>query len=126
MANPFTRFIRANHRDKPLDRFIEGWDAIEERCIATYRAGAFTTVEAEEWIKLRKRVFRSYERVADRLAPHWKLATINGRPTAEDPFRWILNVEELGAVIGNWQLLQHLPPAREAINRCILSNKARS
>lgn len=121
MPNPFTRFLNSNQPDRQLDRFIRLWDALEERCIDTYQAGDCTPDENMEWQELRANLQTAYRTVADLLAPHWKTATIKGRPVDRDPFLHILQTRTLEEVIDNWSLLQHLPPAREAINRCILA-----
>lgn len=126
MPNPFTRFLNSNQQDRHLDRFIILWDAMEERCIDTYQAGDCTPDENRDWQLLRANLRKAYGKVSELLAPHWKTATIKGRPVDKDPFLHVLQTGSLEEVIDNWSLLQHLPPAREAINRCILAQQQKN
>jgi hypothetical protein len=77
-------------------------------------AGEFEQV----WPWLRER----YPDRAEALRPHWQATRAAGAPTRDDPFRLLLAVPEPAAIRGDWRAMQHLPAAREAINRYLLAH----
>lgn len=54
------------------------------------------------------------------LRPYWQQTQAGGRPTQADPFRLLLDVAKPADILGDWNLMQHLPAAREAINQLII------
>ncbi|RMG89231.1 MAG: hypothetical protein D6706_21710 [Chloroflexi bacterium] len=62
-----------------------------------------------------------YEEWADLIRPFWLRTKAGGQPVTQDPFRLLLSLQHPQAIKGNWQAMQHLPAAREALNQFILS-----
>ena len=65
-------------------------------------------------------VVSDHARWARRLEAHWRQVREAGEPCDVDPFLRLLIVRTAGEFVGNWEALQALPPAREAINRLLL------
>ena len=61
-----------------------------------------------------------YGRWQPALEPHWRATRAAGAPTQTDPFLLLLALESPAAICGDWPAMQHLPAAREAINRYLL------
>lgn len=51
------------------------------------------------------------------LRPYWQQTKAAGAQTQTDPFQLLLDLETASAILGNWRAMQHLPAAREALNR---------
>jgi hypothetical protein len=52
------------------------------------------------------------------LWPFWQQTKAAGQTTKIDPFQLILDIQHPQCILGDWQ---HLPAAREAINRFVLN-----
>lgn len=76
---------------------------------------AATTEFAEVWPWLRQH----YRTWRDGLRPYWQQTKAAGLPTQTDPFELLLELDSPTAILGNWRAMQHLPAAREALNRFI-------
>lgn len=125
--NPFTRFLRAQESgSEPIDfsAFVDRWDMLEALVIQVYRSGrAGLDVEAV-YQALRAELAGDYSRWAAALAPYWQAALAGGAPPASDPFARLLAAEAAAIFVGNRAALKALPPAREAINRYLLTLRA--
>lgn len=125
--NPFTRFLRSQESGgEPADfgAFVDRWDVLEALVIQVYRSGrADSDVEAT-YRTLRAELGRSYPRWAAALTPYWQVALEAGAPPASDPFARLLTEEVAAAFVDNRAALKALPPAREAINRYLLTFRA--
>jgi hypothetical protein len=121
--NPFSKYLRQWSNDGDFDAFVDHWDRLERIVIGVYRAKL--TVEAaagefdEVWPWLRER----YPDWEETLRPHWQATRAAGEPTRDDPFRLLLAIPAPAAIRGDWRAMQHLPAAREAINRYLLAKE---
>lgn len=119
--NPFTRFLNQWSDNHSLDEFIAHWDLLERVVVLVYRQ-KMTLDEAEEpfrqaWPWLRQQ-YGQWEEI---LRPFWQQTQAGSQPTQTDPFRLLLRLEKTADIPDNWNAMQHLPAAREALNRLVLA-----
>lgn len=119
--NPVTRHLLDRIDDPELADFALAWDALEEIVVEIYRAGAGSEELQDSFEQRRLTCRRLQPRFADALRPHWRAARVDGTPLVEDPFAHVLALPGATAVVENRDLLRILPPAREALNRLLLS-----
>ena len=117
--NPFTRFLSQWSKNRPLAEFITYWDRLEQLVVLVHRE-KMTLAEAkpayaEVWPWLR----RQYSQWQEPLRPYWQQTKAAGEPTQTDPFALLLALDAPEAILGNWHAMQHLPAAREALNRFV-------
>ena len=117
IINPFTRFLSQRSDDDAFAAFIAYWDRLERVVVGVYRAKLDEATAADEyravWPWLRAR----YPRWAETLRPHWQATRAAGEPTQTDPFALLRALAAPADIVGDWRAMQHLPAAREAINR---------
>jgi len=118
--NPVTQSLLKQVQDEPLAAFIQGWDALEALVIRVYKGKSAGEADREEHDTLRAALLQSYSRWQPVLDPHWRQARLAGELAREDPFRFLLQVEEAAGFVGNWTAMQSLPAAREALNSYLL------
>lgn len=124
--NPFTRFLRQWIRDDAgLDQLIEHGDALESLVIRVYKAGEATVADEAQYQSIRRWMQDNYPSWQEALRPFWQEAEVAGRPTHEDPFLRLTAPDHAAAFADNWEAMQLLPAAREALNRLVIqqSNK---
>lgn len=124
--NPFTKFLSQWSADDDFSDFVAHWDRLERLVISVYR-GKVPVAEAIDeysqiWPWLRER-YAAFETV---LRPYWQVTRAAGEPTATDPFRLLLDLDSPAAIPGDWRAMQHLPAAREAINRYLLAGDSKT
>ncbi len=124
MSNPFTRFLNQWSGNRPFDAFIERWDTLEYVMVAVYRE-KMTTAEAQplydqSWPWLRKQ-YPDWQAI---LKPYWEPTRAAGKPIETDPFQLLLDIPSPEAILGDWNAMQHLPAAREAVNRYLADQPA--
>ncbi len=113
--NPATGTLIQRIDDRQLRRFVHDWDDFEALVIRVYRAGEPTNSDARELVYLRRRLRRAYVSWQAPLRPHWPEAL------ELDPFRKLLEIEAADALVDNWEAMQTLPHARQAINQFLLA-----
>ena len=117
---PFSRYLGQWSSDEQLQAFILHWDALEALVIAVYREkmtpAAASTEFAQIWSWLRKR----YPRWEPALRTLWPETIAGGQPAQSDPFHLLLELNEPADICDNWRVMQHLPAAREALNKLLL------
>ena len=120
--NPFTKFLRQWVQSRPLNDFVNHWDQLEMIVIQVYREKMTLTqaepLFAQVWPQLQRQYKRRWQAA---LQPYWPQTQVAGQPTQIDPFQLLLDLPNPAAIQGNWQAMQHLPAAREALNQYILS-----
>jgi hypothetical protein len=122
--NPFTRFLsRRLGQGDDLLAFIERWDALERLVIRVYKGRAASAADETEYGELRDWLRSRYAALAPSLLPYWQDALVGGQQPASDPFASLLLAESAQALVGDWQAMQRLPAAREALNRLILARR---
>ena len=119
--NPFSRFLSQWSKDRPFQDFVEHWDALEAIVVRVYRE-KMSPAEAEPefqrlWPWLRQR----YPHWEEALRPFWQQAKAGGKPTRTDPFRLLLAFQHPAEILGDWNAMQHLAAAREALNQFVIS-----
>jgi hypothetical protein len=124
--NPFTRFLTQWSRNRPFNEFVGYWDRLEQLVVQVYRE-KITVAEAElEFQQVWPWLRQHYSRWEEGLRPYWRPARVGGQPTLTDPFRLLLAIEKPADILGDWRVMQHLPAAREALNRLMLSQSETS
>lgn len=116
-SNPFSQFLRQFAPDRDFDAFVAQWDILESLVVRVYRnkmpaAGAQSDYD-RVWPWLRS----EYGRWEPALRPYWQATKAAGEATHMDPFQLLLDLPGPEAILGNWPAMQHLPAARESINR---------
>lgn len=119
--NPFTRFLRQWSRDRKLEELVAHCDALERLVIRVYKGGEATPADEAEYEKIRTWMQANYGAWQDALRPYWQEAKVAGHPAGEDPFRHLLAAEQAAAFVDNWTAMQHLPAAREALNKLVIN-----
>lgn len=118
--NPYTKFLSQWSHDRPFAAFVADWDRLERLVIGVYRGKVDATTAQTDFDELWPRLRKLYPRWERVLISHWQATLAAGEPTRTDPFRLLLAVESPAAIPGNWRAMQHLPAAREAINRYLV------
>lgn len=119
--NPFTRFLRQWIRDDAgLDELVEHCDALESLVVGVYKAGEATATDEARYLEIRRWMRDNYPSWQEALRPFWQQAQVAGRPAAEDPFLRLTAPESASAFAGDWEAMQVLPAAREALNRFVI------
>jgi hypothetical protein len=118
--NPVTRSLLQQLDDNDLKRWVEAWDEVEAVIIGIYKAAATGSAHIRRYRRLRGRLLKSLRRWSEALEPHWRASQMSGEPVGSDPFAQILGRAEAGDFVGDWEALQTLPAAREAINSFLL------
>lgn len=121
--NPFTKFLNQWSSNRGLTEFVTHWDLLESVMVQVYRQ-KMSPEEAQApfdqaWPWLRQH----YQRWTEKLRPYWMQTRSGGKPTECDPFQLLLDLKSPQDIIGNWNAMQHLPSAREALNHFILEQQ---
>ncbi len=121
--NPFTKFLRQWSANEDFDVFVTYWDRLERLTIQVYRQKIPVEMAQSEfdevWPWLRER----YGRWQPLLEPYWRQNLVAGNPAETDPFLLLLDKQSPDAISGDWQAMQHLPAAREALNQYIMAQE---
>ncbi len=119
--NPFSRFLRQWSGDEHFDQFVARWDRLEALVIRVYKQGAARPEDEADYAALRPWLRAHYATYQATLEPLWRDTLVGGQPAGEDPFLRLLHPEQAAGFIGDWPAMQHLPAAREALNRVLLA-----
>lgn len=122
--NIFTRFLSGGLRDRGLEALIRHWDGVERLVVRVYKGKGATAEDEAEYGRLRGWLVVNYPGWAERLRPHWQGAKVAGELAKQDPFARVLRVETAGGFVGDWEVMQHLPAAREALNKLVVARSA--
>ncbi len=118
--NPVTHSLLKQVQDAELEAFVQLWDALEALVIRVYKGKAAAVEDREEHSRLRAALQVRYPRWQPVLDPHWRRARLAGELAREDPFRFLLQIEDAAGFAGSWTAMQSLPAAREALNAYLL------
>ena len=122
--NPFTRFLNQWSGNRPFSEFIQRWDALELVVVQVHRE-KITLAEAEPiFVEMWPWLRQQYPQWAGVLRPYWQQTKAAGELTQTDPFQLLLDLENPSVILGNWRAMQHLPAAREALNRFLRDQQA--
>lgn len=119
--NPFTKFLRQWAADDDFDTFVAYWDRLERLTIQVYREKVTLAAAQSEFEEVWPWLRKQYGRWQTLLESYWRQTTAAGVPTQIDPFLLLLEKRSPAAIPGDWQAMQHLPAAREALNQYVRS-----
>ncbi len=122
MTNPFTRYLSQWSTDKAFAEFVERWDRLERIVVGVYRQKIDLDAAARDFDDVWPWLRRHYGQWAAALRPYWLSARAAGEPVQTDPFLLLLDLAGPDHIPGHWRAMQHLPAAREAINRYLVEN----
>lgn len=120
--NPFTRYLSQWSNNHSFSDFIGYWDRLERVVIEVYRQKTDVASAAPEFDEVWPWLREQYREWQDALRPYWQATRAAKQPTRTDPFRLLLDISNPTEIIGDWRAMQHLPAAREAINRYLVDN----
>ncbi len=123
IINPFTRYLSQQSDDDAFAAFIAYWDRLERVVVGVYRAKLDEATAAGEYRAVWPWLRAKYPRWQETLRPHWQATRAGGAPTQTDPFALLLAIAAPGDIAGDWRAMQHLPAAREAINRYLVDEQ---
>ncbi|HSM55952.1 MAG TPA: hypothetical protein VK879_07330 [Candidatus Sulfomarinibacteraceae bacterium] len=118
--NLFTRFLKQWNRDKDLDLLVDHCDALEALIIRVYKQGEASAADEAEYHALRAWLLANYGQWEKALQSLWRETQVAGAPADKDPFRRLIESETAADFVGDWEAMQNLPAAREALNRLVL------
>lgn len=118
--NLFTRFLKQWSQDKDLDLLVDHCDALEALVVRVYKQGEASAADEAEYHALRAWLLANYPQWEKELQPLWRQARVAGAPAEKDPFRRLIESETAADFVGDWEAMQYLPAAREALNRLVL------
>lgn len=119
--NPFTRFLlgRKSTKVSALEAFVARWDALEALVIRVFKGKEAEPADLAEYEQLKGWLVENYTVWENDLGPYWQVTQAGGQVIKQDPFLRLLAADEAGDFVGDWEAMQHLPAAREALNRFI-------
>lgn len=118
--NPYTRSLLKEIDDEDLTAWVQAWDELEALLVDVYRSQASGPDEQDRYRSLRQRLAAEYARWQRELEPHWRGLEAGGDPLESDPFLALLEPAEVDGILDNWQAMQTLPAAREALNNYLI------
>lgn len=119
--NLFTHFLQQWTDNRDLDAFVTHWDRLERLVIRVYKGKMARPEDEADYQQLQSWLQNNYPKWQPELYPHWQAAKVAGHPAGQDPFAHIFRHKSAAAFIGDWDAMQHLPAAREALNRLVLT-----
>lgn len=120
MTNPVTQQLVRQLKDASIAQFVTHWDDLEALVISVYRAQVATPHDAAHFIAIKRRLQAHYAHWQAPLEPYWRQTKIDGSPVQADPFAALLQVEQAQDFVDNWDAMQTLPAARQALNEWLV------
>ncbi len=124
--NPYSKFLGRKSDDQRFLAFVEQWDELERLIIDVYRGQMTVAAATADYERVWPALKAQYSQWEATLRPYWQLTRAAGEPTATDPFRLLLAIDAPANIPGDWRAMQHLPAAREAINRYLVDSGDKS
>jgi len=118
--NPVTHQLLVHIKDQRIVRFVEAWDALEALVIRIYKSQQAIPEDERLYQRIRHRLRRLIFRYSDALELYWRQTTINARPVTDNPFIALIAPDDAAAFVSDWDRMQQLPAAREALNSWLL------
>ncbi len=118
--NPYTRSLLNEIDNDDLIAWVQAWDELEALLVEVYRSQAAGPEEQDRYRSLRQRLAAEYARWQSELESHWRGLEAGGDPLESDPFLALLEPAEVDGILDNWQAMQTLPAAREALNSYLI------
>ena len=111
-----TKSILMRLSGSPMQTFVANWDMLEELVTAVYNTGKVEPTDKHLFKSLQYALRDHYKEWADVLRPYWQQVKVAGRMLTEDPFNLMMEAPEVAGLAENWDMMQSLPAAREALN----------
>ncbi len=121
MRNPFSKFLNQWSEDQNIEQFLSYWDELEFITIRVYQKKMTVDEARKDFVRVWGWLRQSYKDWEDKLRPYWQKTISGGQPTQTDPFWLLINKEKPEDILDDWNAMQHLPSAREALNQFILA-----
>lgn len=121
-TNPFSKYLSQWSTDADFEAFRSYWDDLELVVVGVYRRKMTIDDAAAEFERVWPWLRTNYPRWQPALEPYWRQTRAAGAPTAKDPFMVFLDKGRPADILGDWNAMQHLPAARETINRYLLDH----
>lgn len=119
--NPYTSYLMQWVDDPAFGEFVQYWDALETIVVRVYRQKATPESAADDFYRVWPWLRRCYHTHEPALRPYRQQVKAGGEPIDGDPFLLLLNIAAPGDIPGDRRMMQHLPAAREAINRYLVA-----
>lgn len=117
--NPFSSFLGQWSGNKDFAEFVTYWNGLESIVVRVYREKATPADVAADFQRIWPWLREAYPLWEPTLQPYWQATKAAGEPTRSDPFALLLAFDAPADIQGDWRAMQHLPAAREAINRLL-------
>ena len=120
--NPFTKFLSQFLKSASNDiaTFIGHFDQVENLAISVYKRKAIAPKDTKTFENSFRWLQTHYPDWEEQLASYWPPTLVGGKPAPMDPFRRLIYVEGPESFIDDWEALQYLPAAREALNQYLV------
>lgn len=109
--------------ENQVEMFVANWEMLEELVTEVYSKGQVEPTDRDLFGSLKLALKRYHRYLADELRPFWQQVKIAGRFLKNDPFAELLDTPGLSGFITNWDRMQMVPAAREALNLMRVSGK---
>jgi hypothetical protein len=104
-----------------VQMFLANWELLEELVSEVYTKGQVDPPDRDLFGSLKLALRRYYIALADELRPFWRQVRVAGRKLKQDPIIELLDVPGLSAFLTNWEVIEKVPAAREALNLMMLA-----
>ncbi len=122
MRNPFSKYLNQWLDNPDVEQFLSYWDELEYITIRVYQKKMAVDEVRVEFVRIWAWLRENYGDWEDALRPYWQQTISGGQPTRVDPFWLLINKQVPEDILDDWNAMQHLPAAREALNQYILAN----
>ncbi|KAA3645644.1 MAG: hypothetical protein DWQ07_11940 [Chloroflexi bacterium] len=117
--NPVTQNLLDQLPGHPITEFVQAWDVLDFHAIQIYRNKLVTPQREAEFEEILSQLANHYPKWQVPLETHWRSISIKGQALLDDPFRKLINLSA-NDWVDNWQAMQTLPAAREALNNLLV------
>ena len=124
MRNPFSKYLNQWSDNPDIEQFLSYWDELEFITIRVYQKKMTVDEVQVEFVRVWGWLRENYGAWEDALRPYWQQTISGGQPTQTDPFWLLINKQTPEDILDDWNAMQHLPAAREALNQYILAHSA--
>ncbi len=104
-----------------METFITHWDTVEALAIQVYKQKEATADDQRDYAVAQAYLMKNYHHWEADLRPLWQNSAVGGTLDHQDPFRFVFEHQTAADFVGDWAALQHLPAAREALNRFLVT-----
>ena len=109
--------------ERQIMTFAANWEILEELVADVYAKGQVDPKDRDLFGSLKLALKRYYRSLAEELQPFWQQVKVAGRALTKDPFAELLDTPGLTTLITNWEVMEQVPAAREALNLILVTAK---